>query len=186
MAASAPVRKYTAADVEAMDDPVRWELADGCLVERSLGNESSAIALLVAYALQRFLHGKRLGFLLGADQIVHLFPDRPNSFRRPDVSYFRKDRLPEGKLPKGALFLAPDLVVEVVSPNDLAEALEAKVREHLQAGVQLVWVVYPETRTVTVWRQDGTCTPLSEDGALSGEQVIPGFECKVGEIFPED
>jgi Uma2 family endonuclease len=76
------------------------------------------------------------------------------------------------------------LAVEVVSPNDTASALEEKLEDYQKAGVPLVWVIYPNSRTVWVCRSDGSMSHLHENDELSGEVVIPGFRCPVREIFP--
>jgi Uma2 family endonuclease len=78
----------------------------------------------------------------------------------------------------------PDLLIEVVSPNDLAWEVEAKVTEYLRAGVPLLWVFYPDTCTVWVYRASGQVTHLSVEDTLSGEEVLPGFTCPVAEVFP--
>jgi Uma2 family endonuclease len=87
----------------------------------------------------------------------------------------------------GKLF--PALVVEVVSPGDTAEEVQEKVHEHLGAGVRLVWVVYPSTRTLRVHRPRsataGSGSDLSEDDVITGEDVLPGFSCPVGEFFDD-
>jgi len=94
--------------------------------------------------------------------------------RAPDTGFVRKDRLPArltGKYFPGA----PDLAVEVVSPNDRADEVQDKVQDWLSHGTQLVWVVEPRTRTVIVYRPDGTANVLQADGTLDGEDVLPGF-----------
>jgi Uma2 family endonuclease len=78
--------------------------------------------------------------------------------------------------------IAPDLAVEVVSPNDTAYEIDEKVREFLDAGVPLVWVVNPEQRTVEIHRANGFGTILRENDEISGEDVIPGFRCRVGDF----
>jgi Uma2 family endonuclease len=82
-------------------------------------------------------------------------------------------------------YIPPDLAVEVVSPNDLAYDVESKVVEYLDANVALVWVIDPEARTVRIYRRDGSISWLREQGELSGEDVLPGFQCRVATIFPE-
>jgi len=72
----------------------------------------------------------------------------------------------------------------VVSPNDLAWEVDLKVTEYLQAGVPLLWVFYPDTRTVSVYRASGKTARLSAEDTLSGEDVLPGFTCPVAEVFP--
>jgi Uma2 family endonuclease len=74
-------------------------------------------------------------------------------------------------------------VIEAVSPNDTAYEVEDKIAQWLGAGVRLVWIIYPETRRVQVHRADGTVTKLRSEEQLSGEDVIPGFQCQVAAIF---
>jgi Uma2 family endonuclease len=76
--------------------------------------------------------------------------------------------------------------VEVVSTNDLAQDVNEKVEEYLQAGVPLVWEVYPESRTVLVHRPNSTVTKLHATDELTGEDVFPGFRCQVAEFFPPE
>jgi Uma2 family endonuclease len=87
-------------------------------------------------------------------------------------------------LPEGWARIAPDLVVEVISPNDLAYEVDEKVEEYGRVDVPLTWVVNPHTRTVVVHRADGSISRLREGDELSGESVIPGFRCPVSAIFP--
>jgi Uma2 family endonuclease len=100
------------------------------------------------------------------------------------VSFIRLERLSaEQAAGKGHARIAPDLAVEVVSPNDLYDEVDAKVEEWLSAGVQLVWVVSPRKRTVAVHRADGTSTIFHENDELTGDDIIPGFRCRVREFF---
>lgn len=87
------------------------------------------------------------------------------------------------ELERGFLRIAPDLAVEVVSPNDTVYEVDEKVEELLAAGVRLVWVLNPETRIVEVHRLDGTVSKLHVADELSGEDVLPGFTCPVAELF---
>lgn len=87
-------------------------------------------------------------------------------------------------MPKGWATIPPDLAVEVVSPNDIVYQLEDKLEDYRKVGVPLVWVVFPNLRTVRVYRADGSTSFLREDEELSGEDIIPGFRCSVREIFP--
>jgi Uma2 family endonuclease len=81
------------------------------------------------------------------------------------------------------LTIHPDLAVEVLSSCITAYALSLKVEDYLRAGVSLVWVIDPRARTVHVHRREGTGTILRENDELTGEEVIPGFRCRVGEFF---
>src|SRR5207253_914792 len=112
-----------------------------------------------------------------------IFGPNHDRVRRPDFSFIAPGRLPDDRSPEGYVHIPPDLAAEVFSPNDPAEEIEEKRVEYLQAGVPLVWIVYPATKTVHVFRQDGTSAAITEAGELSGEDVLPGFTCRVAEIF---
>lgn len=90
----------------------------------------------------------------------------------------------EELLAAGYMPIAPDLAVEVLSPNDHAYEVDQKVDEYFGAGVRLIWIVNPEKRTVIIHRPDGTVTKLTAKDALDGEDVVPG--CPVHEFFPDD
>jgi Putative restriction endonuclease len=99
------------------------------------------------------------------------------------LSLIRFARLAGGRIPKGWIKIAPDLAVEVVSPNENAEKLEEKLEDYRKVGVPLVWVIYPNSRRVRVFRSNGLTSLLHEDDDLSGEDIIPGFRCPLHEIF---
>ena len=94
----------------------------------------------------------------------------------------RKDRLPQ-PIPNSYLEFAPDLVVEVLSPNDRPGEVLAKVGDWLDAGAQLVWVIDPERRLARVYRADGTEQFLEETDKLLGEDVLPGFSSSLASIL---
>jgi Uma2 family endonuclease len=174
---------YTPEDLLAMPDAVSYELVNGELVEREMGWKSSRIGGRVVQLLLNHCDAHGLGWVAGADASYQCFPDAPNKVRKPDASFIRLERIPADKEPEGHCRIAPDLAVEVTSSNDLYEAVENKVVEYLTAGVRLVWVVHPPTRTVRVHRADGTISTLRETDELSGEDVVPGFRCRVSELF---
>jgi Uma2 family endonuclease len=121
-----------------------------------------------------------LGWAYPADAGFILFADR-QTVRSPDAACVRLERLAaeaEGFVP-----IPPDLAVEVLSPSDrMAEAL-SKVTMYLQAGVHLVWLVDPDSRTVTVFPPDVAPHTLREGDTLDGGEVLPGFSVTVAEIF---
>ena len=98
------------------------------------------------------------------------------------MSVVVRGRFADERVPKGDIAIAPDLAVESVSPNDTYEEIEVKVNEYL-AGVRLVWVLSPEAKTVVIRRPDKTAATLDTTDALTGEGVIPGFNCPVADIF---
>jgi Uma2 family endonuclease len=176
--------RYTPEDLLAMPDGKSYELVDGRLVERNLGAESSWIGGQIYSLLNLYCREHASGWVWPADNGYQCFPHERGRIRRPDVSFIRAGRLPGDVLPKGFVRIPPDLAVEVVSPNDTAYELEEKLEDYQQAGVRLVWVIHPESRTVTIYRADGTVSRLREAEELTGEDVIPGFRCLVGSLLP--
>lgn len=182
MATATEPRTYTPEDLLAITDRPMPELIDGHLVEREMSLKSDAIAATALFFIKLHVRERDLGSVNGAQGSYQIFPDDPRKVRIPDVSFTRKERLPEGP-GDGHGRVAPDLVVEVVSPNDAAEDLLIKVRDFLAAGVRLAWVFYPDTRAVQVFRDLDSSGFLSGDDALEGGDVLPGFRVPVGEFF---
>jgi Uma2 family endonuclease len=111
------------------------------------------------------------------------FREDPNGYRKPDVSVVRSERL-EGIDPQTELIpIPPDLAIEVISPNDLACDVNERIEEYLGNGFPLIWVVYPETRSVAIYRGDGSVSLLHERDEITGEAALPSFRCKVAEFF---
>ena len=84
---------------------------------------------------------------------------------------------------------APDLVIEIASPNDFRPQMEEKAKIYLEAGVRLVWVVWPNRQIIDVWQPtklDAPSSVLEVTDTLDGRDVIPGFTCPVSAIFAED
>ena len=106
----------------------------------------------------------------------------PDTVRAPDLAFIRRERLPDPD-PTGFPDLAPDLVVEVLSPSDRPGEVLAKVADWLSAGTRLVWVVDPERRLARAYRHDGTEASVTGAEALDGEDVLPGFACSLEAIL---
>jgi Uma2 family endonuclease len=177
---------YTPEDLLTMQGGVKYELVDGRLVERNMSRVSSWVEGEIHHVLTGFARKGELGWVWTSSMGYVCFPDSPKKVRFPDVSFVRKIRLPDALATDGGyVYLPPDLAVEVVSPNDTAFGVEEKVVEYLGAGVPLVWVILPEPRTAYVYRADGSVTRLREYDELTGEDILPGFHCRLGEILPE-
>jgi Uma2 family endonuclease len=182
-----PRTHFTPEDLLRLPEAVSYELVDGKLVERNMGMESSYIAARIVFLISLHLRDHPYGYLFGADASYQCFPDAPNRVRKPDVSFIRSGRLQDEQIPQGHCPIHPDLAVEVVSPGDLAYEVEEKVAEYLGAGIPLVWVVHPPTRTVRVHRPrtaaQGRVSDLTDADTITGEDVLPGFSCAVKEFF---
>lgn len=182
-----PPATVTPEDLLAMPDAVNYELVDGRLVERTMGLQSSRIGWRIGGLLFKFLETHPIGEAFGPDAGYQCFPDAPNKVRKPDLSFIRDGRLAADGVPRGHCPISPDLAVEVISPGDEAYDVDDKIDEYLAVDVRLVWVVWPESRTVMVYRQPssplGTVSRLTTADTISGEDVLPGFSCSVKEFF---
>jgi len=166
------------------DNGMRHELVEGELHEMPpAGGEHGFVGLEASFLLRLFLreHPEIGGGLFAAETGFRLARD-PDTVRAPDVAYVGPERLARARVP-GFPELAPDLVVEVVSPNDTASEIQRKVDEWLRAGTRLVWVLYPTTRSAMAYETDGQARLLHVDDTLTGEPVLPGFTCRVGDLF---
>lgn len=185
MSTVAATPQYTPDDLLELPDAVNWELVDGQLVERTMSELSSYIGTRMTRWLMNHCEPNGLGWVFGPDAGYQCFPDKPNKVRKPDASFIRRERLPDGPHARGFTRIAPDLAVEVLSPNEYATEVDAKIQEYLDldAGVELVWKVNPEAKSVMVYRADGSIALLREEDELSGESVVAGFHMKVADLF---
>jgi len=160
----------------------RVELVRGVLVVREpAGFRHGAVSATLTRLLGHHVDAHRLGRVLAAGTGFKLAAD-PDTVRAPDLAFVRRERLPEPEL-LGYPALAPDLVVEVLSPGDRPGETLAKVGEWLNAGSRLVWVVDPTRRVVHVYRQDGSEALIADRAVLNGEDVVPGFECSLASLL---
>jgi Uma2 family endonuclease len=185
MAAVLAEKEYTPEDLLTMSDGPRYELVKGRLVEKPMSAKAGLIAGAVISLLGPFARGRRQGFVFTSDCGYQCFATDPTRVVFPDASFIHRGRLPNDVPPDGHVQIAPDMALEVVSPSNGAEDLMQKILEYLHAGVRLVWVVYPNCRTVLVYRPDNSVSLLKPDNELDGEDVIPGFACRVAELFEE-
>jgi Uma2 family endonuclease len=182
MATVSEQRFYTPEDLLKLPEGKHCELVDGQLVEREMSLQACEVAANVIGILREYVRPRDLGGVYTSDVGYQCYRDAPNKVRKPDVSFIQKNRL-SPELMEGHVPIPPDLAVEVVSPGDSYYEVNEKVREYLRAGVRLVWVFDPNSRVVEVYRVDGSGGPLDELGQLQGEDVIPGFACKVADCF---
>jgi Uma2 family endonuclease len=160
------------------------ELIDGTLVEKAMGYEESAIALRIAFLLQSFILPRKLGVVSGEAGMMRILRPR---VRMPDVAYVSRERLPGGRVPKEPIpDLVPDLAVEVLSESNTPREISLKLREYLDAGVRLVWIVDPRLRTVEVHRPSAAPVSLTESETIDAGDVLPGFSVAVSEFFNID
>jgi Uma2 family endonuclease len=164
---------------------VRRELVDGEVVEMTpVGGVHGRVSGIVYRALAEHVDTHGGGEVLVGDVgFVLALPADPERVRAPDVAFVRAERLPEGRLPQGFLRGAPDLAVEVLSPSDNPLDVQQKIRDYLEAGARLVWVITPQAKTVTVYRPDGSARLLRDAEHLDGEDLLSGFALPLPRIF---
>lgn len=177
------ITRFTPDDLLRMpDDGYQYELIEGELQRMAPDNfEHGGIGDNISTPLSSFVRGRALGRVVV--NVGYTLADDPPTVLGPDVSFVRADRMPPPASRSGFVAMAPDLAVEILSPSNTAGEIARKIRIYLAAGVRLVWIVDPESRTVAVHHPDRTGRILIEGETLDGEGVIPGFSLPVAEVF---
>ena len=173
----------TAEDVERISLPGKQvELVRGRLIVREPpGSYHGAVAANLAYYLSDFVRRQALGTVFAQDTGFKIAAD-PDTVRAPDVAFVDRDQAAD--IPRrGYATLSPDLLAEVVSPDDRPADLLAKVADWLAGGTKIVWALDPERREARVYRQDGSLSVLGSDDSLDGEDVLPGFTCPLKDVL---
>jgi Uma2 family endonuclease len=178
--------RLTADDLWRMGEgDVCRELVDGEVIEMTpSGGVHGDVTGKVYRRLADHVDTRRLGKVVVGDVgFVLALPSDPERVRAPDVAFISTARLPEGRLPQGFITGAPDLAVEVLSPSDNPVEVQQKVRDYLEAGARLVWVVAPRARTATVYRPDGSARLVREPESLDGEDAVPGLAIALADLL---
>ena len=158
------------------------ELVDGTLVEKAMGFEASIVAGTILSLLRYFVSRQRLGLVSGADGFFSL----PSSTRAPDVAYLSRDRLPNGRFPQQAHpQLAPNLVVEVLSPGNTRAEMARKRMEYFYAGGELIWMGDCPNRSVASDTSSTEFVVVGETDTIDGGTALPGFSCAVADFFTD-
>lgn len=171
-------------DLLRMPDGDFYELVDGVAKEKPMGAKSERVVVRLVSLLDQ--HATRTGCGIafnGNTAYRNCFPGKPRQLRKPDASFIASGRLPNDEPPEGDLTIPPDFIAESVSPGDGYEEVLERLADFRSAGTRLIWIISPKTKSVWIRRSDGTCAEVDEFGELSGEDVIPGFACKVAELF---
>lgn len=183
MPADSMSRLLTAEELLRLDLPGKTtELLRGQLVVREPpGTRHGSIAARLTYLLADHVYRHDLGVICGQDTGFKIGFD-PDTVRAPDVAFIgrpRADQIPA----TGYAPFAPDLVAEVVSPDDRPGELLAKVGQWLDAGTKVVWVIDPSRAEARAYHDDGELTIIAADGWLTGAPVLPGFTCVLATVL---
>jgi Uma2 family endonuclease len=172
----------TVADVQRLPPDRNWELVDGVLIDMPPANaRHGGIAMNVGFLLSSHVRPRRLGWV--SAEVGFIIRRHPDAIRAPNVAFIRAERMPPTGPPERFWEISPDLVVEIISPDDRPGEIQAKLREWIEAGVRLVWVLYPRTRTAVVVHSLLEREELAGDDQIDGGDVLPGFSCRVADFF---
>jgi len=169
-----------------MEIPKGFEFVNGQLKELNVSAKSSGVGGEVFAEIKLFCRKQYPGWVFPADTSFRCFPDDERKFRKPDSAFIAFERYTAEQYDsEGHISVCPDLAVEVVSPNDLAADVNQKVADWLRAGVRLLWVIDPDTKTIVGYRADrpNVADVFREADTLTGEPVLPGFAVPVADLF---
>jgi Uma2 family endonuclease len=180
-----PAPKLTPDDLFSLPDRGKGlELVDGEVKELNVSYLSSYIAGRLYFALASYVASRLAGWVSPEGTSFRCFPDDRTRVRRADTAFHRLDRLTqEQAIEEGHCTVVPDLVVEVVSPNDLAGDVNRKRGEWLAAGAGLVWVAFPDTEEIHAYTRDGTVRIFGPADTLTADPVLPDFRTPVADLF---
>jgi Uma2 family endonuclease len=177
----AQTRLITGEELLAMEGIGPCELIDGRIVPMSpAGDEHGFVEFNLGAQLHQFVRKHRIGRLLGGETGIYIRRD-PDRVRAADILVISKARLPQltGKF----LEVTPELIVEVMSPNDTWEAVRQKLADYFSIGVEQVWVVEPKNRKVLIYRSSTDVEEFGEGDTLAGTGIVEGFRLDVAAIF---
>ncbi len=183
-------RLYTADDLWEMTDQGdiqrRLELIRGELCEMTpAGGLSSLVTSEVAYFIRHFVRECDLGYVTSAEG-GFILSESPYTVLAPDIGFVFKNRMPH-PIPQKFFPFAPDFAVEIVSPSDSLKAVREKVNAYVDAGTQMIWVIYPDDQSADVYTpaegESANLKFIESGGVLEGGDVLPGLRVSLREVF---
>jgi Uma2 family endonuclease len=174
----------TAEEFETLaDDGKRYELIDGELREMApTVNWHGEVEINLGTLLHVHVRAQGLG-RVSCGEVLFVVRRNPDRVRAADIAFIRRERVPPLEARQHIMEAIPDLVVEILSQHDTVAEVSDRIDDWLGAGVQMLWIVDPFRRTVTVYQPDHDPTLLGEHGVLESDPVVSGFRCPVAEIF---
>jgi Uma2 family endonuclease len=178
-------KKWTEAELQALpDDGFNYEVVNGELVMSPKNNpEHGYICALLSSALLEHAKREKIGAVF--DSNTGFWMENENC-RAPDISFVSKERLHGSKRPARSFFkFAPDLAIEVLSPNNTRSEIQERLRDFFASGTKLVWIIDPETKSAEICHGLEKRRLVGPNGELNGEEVVPGFRYKLTELFKD-
>lgn len=185
LVAVAPPREdlITGEELLAMGNIGPCELIDGRIVYMTpTGDEHGMIEFNLGSELRAFVRQRKLGRVTGGEVGIYI-RRRPDRIRGADIAFISTERL--AKPVRGFLEVAPNLVVEIMSPEDRWQDVREKLADYFSIGVEWVWIVEPQNRKVLVFSSTTDVTEYDEDETLHGDGVLAEFAVKVSDLFAE-
>jgi Uma2 family endonuclease len=169
-----------AVTTEIRFDPEKeYEIVDGQPEEKQMGGaKHGGVGMRLGAELWMHAKAHKLGGVYGPDTSFMI----GHNERLPDVAFVSAERIPPDGEPDGTWPIAPDLAVEILSPNDLYEKVISKIQDYFAAGVREVWLISPAHKTVAVYLSPTDVKILTEDDDLTSN-VVQGFRCKIRDLF---
>lgn len=187
MIASSPAvgqKLITGEELLAMGDIESTELIDGRIVYLSPTSGGHGYEELEVGALLRsFVRPRKLGWVLTGEVGIYVRRN-PDRIRAADVAFVSRQRM-STRPKQGFLTIAPELVVEIVSPGDLWEDLQQKIEDYFSIGVERLWIVEPDKKDVLVYRSTTDLAQVRTGETLRGEGILDGFQLSVAELFED-
>lgn len=169
----------------ALSEPdALYEIVDGQIVEvPGMSVYASVIARRLMEAIRAAARPARLGAAM--IETMFILDAEKNLRRRPDVAFVSTERWPFARpLPtEGDFEVVPDLVIEVVSPQDRGGEIAKKTREYFRHNVRQVWIVLPETREIAIYRSPKTIEVFEEGDEFTAEDLLPGLRIRMDDLF---
>ncbi len=169
----------TATAKMAFDDDLDYEIVDGEKVVKMCGARHGEICARVTAEVGIYLTQHCIGRIYSGNTTFKIGSNE----RMPDMSFVSAARIPAEGSPSGKWEIAPDLAIEVISPNDVWEKVNEKVREYFAAGVQQVWLVSQLQQQVMIYDSPTQIRIVTPDEDLTSEVLLPGFKCRVADLF---
>lgn len=161
----------------------QFELVNGELVEMPTASHyHNLIVFLIGRLIDAFATERNLGYTF-VDGVSFVLRRNPDDVRGPDVSFLARNRVISLEMLRKPWEGAPDLAVKIISPSDRAVDINEKIRAYQAAGTRLIWVVWPDTKSVTTYDVGGSISDLQAGDVLDGGEVLPGFTVTVGRLF---
>lgn len=162
----------------AIDDDLDYEIVDGEMEVKMAGAKHGETCAQITGELFAYLKTNKIGKIYSSNTTFQIGSNE----RMPDVAFVSAERIPEEGSPSGKWEIAPDIAIEVISPNDVWDKVNRKVREYFAAGVQQVWLISQQEQEVIVYDSPTQIRVMTASEDLTSE-LLPGFKCKVADLF---